>query len=133
MDDRTPASEWRWIDVVTPGTRLASVQRALAKLDVRDLGVGSTLAALARADLIEQDEVPRGRGRAVRAKMTRTGRAAVRAALKTAPGRRTGELADWAWEILVGLWQADGAQVRAGGPAVERALLDQRPAPRGAE
>lgn len=127
MDERRPAAEWRWIDVVTPGSRLTSVQRALAQRDVRDPGVGSTLAALARAGLIEHDEVPRGRGRAVRAKMTRLGRAAVRAARKTAPGRRTGELADWSWEILGRLWTADGAQVRAGGVAVERALLDRRP------
>ncbi|MER6253720.1 hypothetical protein ABT224_20420 [Streptomyces sp. NPDC001584] len=127
MDDRTPAAEWRWIDVVTPGTKLTSVQRDLAKRDVRDPGVGSTLAALARAGLIEHEEVPRGRGRAVRAKLTRTGRAAVRAAIKAAPGRRTGELADWSWEILVRLWKADGAVIRAGGPAVERTFLDRRP------
>ncbi|MFJ2752784.1 hypothetical protein [Streptomyces sp. NPDC087297] len=127
MDDRTPAAEWRWIDVVTPGTKLTSVQRDLAKRDVRDPGVGSTLAALTRAGLIEHEEVPRGRSRAVRAKMTRTGRAAVRAAIKAAPGRRTGELADWSWEILVRLWEADGALVRAGGAAAERALLDRRP------
>ncbi|MEU2453856.1 hypothetical protein ABZ605_27735 [Streptomyces sp. NPDC012765] len=127
MDDWTPAAEWRWIDVVTPGTKLTSVQRALAQRDVRDPGVGSTLAALARAGLIEHDDVPRGRGRAVRAKMTRTGRAAVRTSLKAPPGRRTGELADWSWEILVRLWKADGAEVRAGGPAAERALLDRKP------
>ncbi|MFD5878459.1 hypothetical protein [Streptomyces yangpuensis] len=127
MDDRTPAAEWRWIDVVTPGSRLTSVQQDLAKRDVRDPGVGSTLAALTRAGLIEHEEIPRGRGRAVRAKMTRTGRAAVRAAIKAAPGRRTGELAVWSWEILVRLWTADGAEVRAGGPAVERAFLDRRP------
>ncbi|MGW7314671.1 hypothetical protein [Streptomyces sp. NPDC054865] len=111
----------------TPGTKLTSVQRALAQRDVRDPGVGSTLAALARAGLIEHEEVPRGRGRAVRAKLTRTGRAAVRASLKAPPGRRTGELADWSWEILVRLWKADGAEVRAGGPATERALLDRKP------
>ncbi|MFE3629506.1 hypothetical protein [Streptomyces goshikiensis] len=127
MDDRTPAAEWRWIDVVTPGSTLTSVQRDLAKRDVRDPGVGSTLAALARAGLIEHEEVPRGRGRAVRAKMTRTGRAAVRSAIKAAPGRRTGELADWSWEILVRLWKADGDVIRAGGPAVERAFLDRKP------
>ncbi|MBT2460001.1 hypothetical protein [Streptomyces sp. ISL-86] len=127
LDDRTPASQWRWIDVVTPGTKLTSVQRHLAKRDVRDPGVGSTLAALARAGLIELEEVPRGRSRAVRAKTTRTGRAAVRTAIKAAPGRRTGELADWSWEILVRLWQADGAQIRSGGPAVERTFLDRKP------
>jgi hypothetical protein len=36
----------RWIDVVTPGTKLTSVQRALALRDVRDDGTGSTLQAL---------------------------------------------------------------------------------------
>jgi hypothetical protein len=46
--DDTPADVWRWISVVTPGSKLTAVQRRLAQHDVRDDGTGSTLQALQR-------------------------------------------------------------------------------------
>ncbi|MEU8478120.1 hypothetical protein [Streptomyces hygroscopicus] len=98
--DDTPASVWRWIDVVTPGTKLTPVQRALARQDVRDDGTGSTLQALQRYGLIEvQDEVTetrRGKARTVKVKLTRAGRAAVRAGTKEPGRRRAGELSEYA-------------------------------------
>ncbi|MEV8335643.1 hypothetical protein [Streptomyces niveus] len=77
--------------MVTPGAKLTSVQRALALRDVRDDGAGSTLQALQRYGLIEvRDEVaegPRGKSRTVEVKLTRAGRAAVRAGVRVgAPG-----------------------------------------------
>lgn len=134
--DDTPASVWRWLNVVTPGTRLTSVQRALARRDVRDDGTGSTLQALQRYGLIEvQDEVsegPRGKSRTVKAKLTRAGRAAVRAGTKEPARRRAGELSEYAWERLVRLWRADPGTVRIWGNNTYDALIG-RPSPPYAE
>ncbi|MFJ4966022.1 hypothetical protein ACIP6P_26855 [Streptomyces sp. NPDC088729] len=134
--DDTPASVWRWIDVVTPGTKLTSVQRALARRDVRDDGAGSTLQALQRYGLIEvRDEVvegPRGKSRTVSVKLTRAGRAAVRVGTKEPGRRRTGELSEYAWERLVRLWKADPATVRIWGHNTYEALIG-RPSPPYAE
>ncbi|MFD7340745.1 hypothetical protein ACFV98_32875 [Streptomyces violascens] len=134
--DDTPASVWRWIDVVTPGAKLTSVQRALALQDVRDDGAGSTLQALQRYGLIEvQDEVvegPRGKSRTVKAKLTRAGRAAVRAGTKEPGRRRAGELSEYAWERLVRLWRADPGTVRIWGHNTYEALVG-RPSPPYAE
>ncbi|MFJ4880391.1 hypothetical protein ACIP93_34975 [Streptomyces sp. NPDC088745] len=134
--DDTPASVWRWIDVVTPGAKLTSVQRALALRDVRDDGAGSTLQALQRYGLIEvRDEVvegPRGKSRTVKAKLTRAGRAAVRAGTKEPGRRRAGELSEYAWERLVRLWRADPGTVRIWGHNTYEALVG-RPSPPYAE
>ncbi|MCZ0984417.1 hypothetical protein O1L60_47530 [Streptomyces diastatochromogenes] len=134
--DDTPASVWRWIDVVTPGAKLTSVQRALALRDVRDDGAGSTLQALQRYGLIEvRDEVvegPRGKSRTVKTKLTRAGRAAVRAGTKEPGRRRAGELSEYAWERLVRLWRADPGTVRIWGHNTYEALVG-RPSPPYAE
>ncbi|MEU3399438.1 hypothetical protein [Streptomyces filamentosus] len=134
--DDTPASVWRWIAVVTPGAKLTSVQRALALRDVRDDGTGSTLQALQRYGLIEvQDEIVagrRGKSRTVKAKLTRAGRAAVRAGTKEPGRRRTGELSEYAWERLVRLWRADPGTVRIWGHNTYEALVG-RPTPPYAE
>ncbi|MFF2228730.1 hypothetical protein ACFVV7_36035 [Streptomyces globisporus] len=134
--DDTPASVWRWLDVITPGTKLTSVQRALALKDVRDDGTGSTLQALQRYGLIEvRDEVVetrRGKSRKVTVQLTRAGRAAVRAGTKEPGRRRTGELSEYAWERLVQLWKADPATVRIWGHNTYEALVG-RPSPPYAE
>ncbi|PZT71462.1 hypothetical protein [Streptomyces sp. AC1-42T] len=134
--DDTPASVWRWIDVVTPGTKLTSVQRALALKDVRDDGTGSTLQALQRYGLIEvRDEMVearRGKSRRVTVKLTRAGRAAVRAGTREPGRRRAGELSEYAWERLVRLWRADPGTVRIWGHNTEAALVT-RPDPPYAE
>ncbi|MCZ0983914.1 hypothetical protein O1L60_44935 [Streptomyces diastatochromogenes] len=134
--DNTPASVWRWIDVVTPGTKLTSVQRALALRDVRDDGTGSTLQALQRYGLIEvEDEVVetrRGKSRTVKAKLTLAGRAAVRAGTQEPGRRRRGELTEYAWERLVRLWKADPGTVSIWGHNTYEALVS-RPSPPYAE
>ncbi|MFF3731018.1 hypothetical protein ACFYXM_12010 [Streptomyces sp. NPDC002476] len=134
--DDTPASVWRWIDVVTPGSKLTPVQRALARRDVRDDGTGSTLQALQRYGLIEvRDEVvdgPRGKSRTVSVKLTRAGRAAVRAGTREPGRRRAGELSEYAWERLVRLWRADPGTVRIWGHNTYEALVG-RPTPPYAE
>ncbi|MFF1716524.1 hypothetical protein [Streptomyces sp. NPDC058268] len=134
--DNTPASEWRWVDVVSPGAKLTSVQRRLTVHDVRDEGAGSTLQALQRHGLIEvREEIregPRGRSKTVSAKLTRAGRAAVRAGTKEAPRRRRGELGQFAWERLVRLWKADPGTVSIWGAMTYDALVG-RPNPPLAE
>ncbi|TQE33100.1 hypothetical protein [Streptomyces ipomoeae] len=134
--DDTPASVWRWIDVVTPGSKLTSVQQRLALHDVRDEGAGSTLQALQRYDLIEvREEVrqgSRGRAKTVSAKLTKAGRAAVRAGTKEPSRRRRGELSQYAWERLVRLWKAAPGTVAIWGSATYDALVG-RPNPPLAE
>ncbi|MFB7649410.1 hypothetical protein ACFC0S_15870 [Streptomyces sp. NPDC056084] len=125
--DDTPAAVWRRIDVVGPGSKLTSVQRALARRDVRDDGAGSTLQALQRYGLIEVHdetvETRRGKSRRVQATLTRAGRAAVRAGTQEPGRRRSGELTEYAWERLVRLWRADPGTVRIWGSNTEAALV----------
>ncbi|MGW3308206.1 hypothetical protein ACWDG9_16650 [Streptomyces sp. NPDC001073] len=134
--DDTPASVWRWIDVVTPGSKLTAVQRGLAVHDVRDEGAGSTLQALQRYELIEvrEEDVEGARGKAkqVSAKLTRSGRAAVRAGTKEPSRRRQGELSQYAWERLVRLWKAGPRTVSIWGTNTLAALVE-RPDPPYAE
>ncbi|MFF4409753.1 hypothetical protein [Streptomyces sp. NPDC001404] len=134
--DDTPASVWRWVNVVTPGRKLTSVQRALAVHDVRDDGTGSTLQALQRYGLIEvreeAQETARGRSKTVSAKLTRAGRAAVRAGTKEPPRRRRGELGEYPWKLLIRLWRADGAPMDIWSSALSEALIS-RPNPPLAE
>ncbi|MGW0672552.1 hypothetical protein [Streptomyces sp. NPDC002746] len=125
--DDAPASMWRRIDVVGPGSKLTSVQRALARHDVRDDGAGSTLQALQRHGLIEVHdetvETRRGKSRTVQVTLTRAGRAAVRAGTQEPGRRRPGELSEYAWERLVKLWRADPGTVRIWGYNTEAALV----------
>lgn len=127
--DSTPASVWRWIDVVTPGSKLTTVQRRLAVHDVRDEGAGSTLQALQRYELIEVREDPaegaRGKVKRVSAKLTRSGRAAVRAGTKEPGRRRSGELSQYAWERLIRLWKADPSAVSIWGTNTYAALVSR--------
>ncbi|MGW0337075.1 hypothetical protein ACWD0J_35500 [Streptomyces sp. NPDC003011] len=134
--DDTPADVWRWIDVVTPGSKLTAVQRRLALHDVRDDGAGSTLQALQRYGLIEvreeSKEGPRGKTKTVSVKLTRAGRAAVRTGTKEPGRRRRGELSQYAWERLIRLWRADPRTVAIWGDNTRKALVE-RPDPPYAE
>lgn len=126
--DDTPASVWRWFDVVTPGSRLTAVQQRLARHDVRDDGTGSTLQALQRYGLIEvreeTEQGSRGTSKTVSVKLTRPGRAAVRAGTKEPGRRRSGELSQYAWERLIKLWRADPRLVAIWGDNTRKALVD---------
>jgi DNA-binding PadR family transcriptional regulator len=130
--DDTPADVWRWI-VVVEGSRLTAVQRRLAVHDVRDEGAGSTLQALQRYGLIEvrEDvrEGPRGKSKTVLARLTRAGRAAVRAGTKEPGRRRRGELSQYAWKRLVKLWKADPGEVSIWGTTTYQALISRPKSP----
>ncbi|MFC8570795.1 hypothetical protein ACFUIW_34065 [Streptomyces sp. NPDC057245] len=130
--DDTPADVWRWI-VVVKGSRLTAIQRRLAVHDVRDEGAGSTLQALQRYGLIEvREEVKqraRGQSKTVLAKLTRAGRAAVRAGTKEPGRRRQRELSQYAWERLVKLWKADPREVSIWGTNTYAALISRPKSP----
>ncbi len=127
--DETPADVWRWFDVVTPGSRLTAVQRRLARHDVRDDGTGSTLQALQRYGLIEvreeTEQGSRGKSKTVSVKLTRAGRATVRAGTKEPRRRRSGELSQYAWERLIKLWRADPRTVGIWGDNTRKALVER--------
>lgn len=111
--DRSPASEWRSIDFATDpwGIRTTEMQIRLAVRGWHNQGNGSTIAALESRGLIIEGSrrIPFGLVHAdmLTVRLTREGRAAARAGLAMPDTPKAAALAEWAWEVLVSLWQAD--------------------------
>lgn len=95
--DRQPASEWRWIRYYSEHGD-TEVQEAIGREHI-DPGTGSTFAALEKRGLIETtgnvDQFN------LKIKITKQGRAAVRAALGVKSNAKpAGLLSEWTWKAL---------------------------------
>lgn len=106
-----PASEWRWLRYTCASHHDfdTAIQELLRRQGHLDSGAGSTLAALERRGLIDTRTVPDGIGiTIIEVRMTRAGRAAVRAGQNEAPKTRTppGLLSEWLWTALTTLYLA---------------------------
>lgn len=136
--DNRPADAWRSIDFAhEPALRdvfgWTTLQERLMWRGWDNQGNGSTMAALARRDLITRDMRPTQYGHMRTVRLTREGRAAARAGVSLNPGgRRKAALGSRSWEVLALLWSAHqrGQPLKWGySTTIERALIDKHVPP----
>ncbi len=110
--DNRPADAWRSIDFAhEPALRnvfgWTALQERLMGRGWDNQGNGSTMAALARRNLITRDARPTQYGHMRTVRLTREGRAAARAGTSLNPGGpRKAALGSRSWEVLALLWSA---------------------------